>query len=125
VYSGGHDASILGVASGDYDAAPVASEVVDRIAARGLYDPEELMIIWESQPFPTTSYGYVYNLHPDLVAKIKEAFFTFDFRGTALGEEFQGVTKFVPITYQKDWEIIRAIQRYLGIEYTQARLLDL
>jgi len=125
VYSGGHDASILGVASGDYDAAPVASEVVDRIAARGLYDPEELMIIWESQPFPTTSYGYVYNLHPDLVEKIKEAFFTFDFRGTALGEEFQGVTKFVPITYQKDWEIIRAIQRYLGIEYTQARLLDL
>lgn len=125
VYSGGHDASILGVASGDYDAAPVASEVVERLAARGLYDPDELEIIWESQPFPTTSYGHVYNLHPDLVEKIKEAFFTFDFRGTALGEEFQGVTQFVPITYKDDWAIIRATQEYLGIEYTQARLLDL
>ncbi|MCE8472485.1 phosphate/phosphite/phosphonate ABC transporter substrate-binding protein, partial [Rhodovulum sulfidophilum] len=54
VYSGSHDQSMLGVVAGDYDAAPVASEVVDRMAERGLYDPEEVRIVWESKPFPTT-----------------------------------------------------------------------
>ena len=43
VYSGSHDQSMLGVVAGDYDAAPVASEVVDRMAERDLYDPEEVI----------------------------------------------------------------------------------
>jgi phosphonate transport system substrate-binding protein len=117
-YSGSHDQSMLGVVAGDYDAAPVASEVVDRMAERGLYDPDEVKIIYESRPFPTTSYTYAHDLHPDLVEKIKEAFFTFDFQGTALGEEFEGVSKFVPISYKDDWEVIREIQKANGVEYT-------
>lgn len=117
-YSGSHDQSMLGVVAGDYDAAPVASEVVERMADRGLYDPEEVKIIWESEPFPTTSYTYAHNLAPELKEKIEEAFFSFDFEGTALGEEFAGVTKFVPITYEKDWSIIRQIQKANGVEYT-------
>jgi phosphonate transport system substrate-binding protein len=118
VYSGSHDQSMLGVVAGDYDAAPVASEVVDRMAERGLYDPEEVKIIWESKSFPTTSYTYAHDLDPALVEKIKEAFFSFDFEGTALGEEFGGVEKFIPITYKEDWEVIREIQAANGVEYT-------
>ncbi|MGH6946588.1 MAG: phosphate/phosphite/phosphonate ABC transporter substrate-binding protein [Kiloniellales bacterium] len=118
VYSGSHDQSMLGVVAGDYDAAPVASEVVDRMAERGLYDPAEVKIVWESQPFPTTSYNYAHDLDPALVEKIKEAFFSFDFKGTALGEEFQGVSKFIPITYKKDWAVIREIQAANGVKYT-------
>lgn len=118
VYSGSHDQSMLGVVAGDYDAAPVASEVVDRMAERDLYDPEDVKIVWESQPFPTTSYTYAHNLNPALVEKIKEAFFSFDFTGTALGEEFKGVSKFIPISYQKDWAVIREIQKANGVQYT-------
>ena len=113
---------MLGVVAGDYDAAPVASEVVDRMAERDLYDPEEMKIVWESKPFPTTSYNYAHNLDPQLVEKIKEAFFSFDFAGTALGEEFKGVSKFIPISYKKDWEVIREIQTANKIEYTPAGL---
>lgn len=122
VFSGSHDNSMLGVVAGDYDAAPVASEVVERMAARGLYDPAEVKIIYETDAFPTTSYTYVYNLHPDLVELIQEAFFTFDFAGTALGEEFEGVSKFIPINYQEHWAVIRAIQEHNGVEYTPAGL---
>ncbi|WP_425450438.1 phosphate/phosphite/phosphonate ABC transporter substrate-binding protein [Virgifigura deserti] len=124
VYSGSHDQSMLGVVAGDYDAAPVASEVVDRMADRGLYDPEEVKIIYESKPFPTTSYTYAHNLDSALVEKIKEAFFTFDLEGTALGEEFSGVSKFVPIEYKEDWEVIREIQEANGVEYTPERLAE-
>ncbi len=122
VFSGSHDNSMLGVVAGDYEAAPVASEVVDRMAARGLYDPDEVKIIYETDSFPTTSYTYVYNLHPDLIVKIREAFFSFDFEGTALGEEFEGVSKFIPINYQEHWSVIRQIQEFNGVEYTPAGL---
>lgn len=117
-FSGNHDASMLGVVAGDYDAAPVASEVVDRMAARGLYDPDEVKIIYETDRFPTTSYTYAHNLHPDLIEKIEEAFFTFEFEGTALGEEFADVERFIPINYQEQWAVIRQIQSYNEVEYT-------
>lgn len=118
VYSGSHDQSMLGVVAGDYDAAPVASEVVDRMAERGLYDTDDVRMIWESDPFPTTSFTVAHNLDPALTEKIKEAFFSFDFEGTALGTEFDGVSKFVPITYQDQWAVIRQIQASNGVEYT-------
>lgn len=122
IYSGSHDQSMLGVVAQDYDAAPVASEVVERMAARGLYDPEDVKIIYESDSFPTTSYNYAHNLHPDLVEKIEEAFFSFEFAGTELGEEFEGVEKFIPINYQDTWKVIRTIQSANGVEYTPENL---
>ncbi|MDX1551807.1 MAG: phosphate/phosphite/phosphonate ABC transporter substrate-binding protein [Marinobacter sp.] len=122
IYSGSHDQSMLGVVAGDYDAAPVASEVVERMADRGLYDEEDVRIVWESDRFPTTSYNYAYNLHPDLVDKIKEAFYSFKFEGTELGEEFDGVETFIPINYKEHWKVIRAIQSANGVEYTPDNL---
>ncbi|WP_299236219.1 phosphate/phosphite/phosphonate ABC transporter substrate-binding protein [uncultured Halomonas sp.] len=122
VYSGSHDQSMLGVVAQDYDAAPVASEVVERMAARGLYDPDDVRILYESDSFPTTSYNYAHNLHPDLVDRIEEAFFSFDFAGTELGEEFEGVEKFIPINYQEHWKVIRTIQSANGVEYTPDNL---
>jgi len=122
IYSGSHDQSMLGVVAGDYDAAPVASEVVERMAERGLYDPADVKLIYESKPFPTTSYTHAHNLDPKLVEKIKEAFFSFDMTGTKLGEEFSGVSKFVPISYKDDWAVIRAIQSANGVTYTPDNL---
>ncbi|RDD62466.1 phosphate/phosphite/phosphonate ABC transporter substrate-binding protein [Ferruginivarius sediminum] len=122
VYSGSHDQSMLGVVAGDYDAAPVASEVVERMADRDLYDPSEVKIIFESKPFPTTSYAYAHNLDPDLKKKIEEAFLSFQLAGTALGEEFTGVDKFIPISYKEDWEVIRDIQKANGVKYTAENL---
>lgn len=122
IYSGSHDQSMLGVVAGDYDAAPVASEVVERMADRGLYDEDDVRIVWESDRFPTTSYNYAYNLHPDLVDKIKEAFYSFKFEGTELGKEFDGVETFIPINYKEHWKVIRAIQSANGVEYTPDNL---
>ncbi|HTN33088.1 MAG TPA: phosphate/phosphite/phosphonate ABC transporter substrate-binding protein [Marinobacter sp.] len=121
-FSGSHDQSMLGVVARDYDAAPVASEVVERMAARGLYDEKDVRLIWESDRFPTTSYNYAHNLHPDLVEKIREAFYTFRFAGTELGDEFEGVETFVPINYKDNWKVIRTIQASNGVKYTRDNL---
>ncbi len=127
IYSGKHDNSILGVANKDYDAAPVASSVLDRMAEKGVVNRDDLRIIWESDPFPTTSYGYVYNLKPDLAKKIVDAFLSFDWTGTALEKEFKAnaFNKFIPITYKDQWAVIRTIQKFNKIVYSQDALKKL
>jgi phosphonate transport system substrate-binding protein len=126
-YSGKHDNSILGVANKDYDAAPVASTVLDRMAEKGVVNRDDLRIIWESDPFPTTSYGYVYNLKPELAAKIVDAFLTFDWSGTGLEKEFVANewNKFIPITYKDQWKVIRTIQKHNGVVYSDEALAGL
>ncbi len=76
-YSGKHDNSIMGVANKDYDAAPVASSVLDRMHDKGVVNKKDLRIIWESKNFPTTSYGYAHNLTPDLQKKNQGRFYFF------------------------------------------------
>ncbi|HDO52578.1 MAG TPA: phosphate/phosphite/phosphonate ABC transporter substrate-binding protein [Rhizobiales bacterium] len=125
-YSGKHDNSIMGVANGDYDAAPIASSVLDRMAEKGVVDRSKLRIIWESKPFPTTSYGYAYNLHPDLQKKVREAFLTFDWTGTDLLKEFgRKSNQFIGITYKEQWVDVRAIQKVNGTLYTDEAMRGL
>jgi len=126
VYSGKHDNSILGVVNGDYDAAPIASSVLDRMVSKGIVDKSKLRIIYESSPFPTTSYGYAYNLKPSLQKAIREAFLTFDWKGTGLAGEFgKQADKFCPITFKEQWRPIRLIQKENGVIYTQDALRKL
>ena len=109
VFSGKHDNSVLGVANKDYDAAAIANEVMFRMFERKVVDKAKIRTIYKSETFPTTSYGMAHNLDPALAAKIKEAFFTFPWEGSALKAEFKTEDRFVPITYQKDWSVIRKI----------------
>jgi phosphonate transport system substrate-binding protein len=125
-YSGKHDNSIMGVANKDYDAAPVASSVLDRMHDKGVVNKDDLRIIWQSRLFPTTSYGYVYNLKPELQKQITDAFLSFDWTGTALKKEFgKKSDKFIPITFKEHWSDIRTIQETNGVIYTDAALQGL
>src|SRR5215813_5709160 len=119
VFSGKHDNSILGVANKDYPAAAIANEVMTRMIARGLIKADEVKSIYKSQTFPTTGYGVVYNLKPELQEKIKQAFFSFPWKGSTLAEEFgkAGESKFIPITFKKHWEVIRKIDAATNVSY--------
>jgi phosphonate transport system substrate-binding protein len=120
VFSGKHDNSILGVANKDYPAAAVANSVMRRMIERGVVKADQLKSIYKSQTFPTTGYGVVYNLKPELQTKIKEAFFSFPWPGSELEKEFKrsGEAKFVEITHKKDWDVVRKIDAANGVKYT-------
>jgi phosphonate transport system substrate-binding protein len=45
IYSGKHDKSITGVANKDYDAAPIASSVLDRMVDKGIVNRDDLRVI--------------------------------------------------------------------------------
>lgn len=121
VFSGKHDNSILGVANKDYPAAAIANSVKARMIARDVVKPEQFEVIYKSQTFPTTGYGYVYNLKPELAAKVKEAFFSFNWEGTNLQKEFSKgqppQEKFMPITYKEYWQVVRDIDKAMSVSY--------
>ena len=119
VFSGKHDNSILGVANKDYPAAAVANSVMKRMMGRDVVTEDQIVSIYTSETFPTTSYGTVNTLEPELQDSIREAFDTFDWEGTALQAEFEknGEAQFVPITFKDDWAVIRKIDEANGVEY--------
>lgn len=119
VFSGSHDTSILGVAHKDYPAAAIANSVMVRMIERGAVSNDQIVSIYKSQTFPTTGYGTVYNLTPELQAKIREAFFSFPWEGSKLAEEFgrSGEEQFIEISFKDDWAVIRQIDEANGVTY--------
>ncbi|MFO7854308.1 MAG: phosphate/phosphite/phosphonate ABC transporter substrate-binding protein [Paracoccaceae bacterium] len=118
-FSGKHDNSILGVANKDYLAASIANSVKARMIERDVISEDQLEVVYRSQTFPTTGYGTVYNLTPELQEKIREAFFSYDWEGTALAEEFgkNGEDQFIEISFKDDWAVIRTIDEANGVVY--------
>ncbi len=119
MFSGKHDNSILGVANKDYPAASIANSVLDRMLRRDVVSADQLETIYTSQTFPTTSYGTAHNLKPELQEEIKDAFFSFEWEGTTLQEEFKksGEAQFIPITFKEDWAVIRKIDAANNVSY--------
>jgi phosphonate transport system substrate-binding protein len=60
-----------------------------------------------------------HNLTPELQEAIREAFFSYDWEGTALMEEFgrNGESQFIPITFQENWAVIRQIDEANDVVY--------
>lgn len=124
VYSGKHDQSIKGVETGDYDAAPVASDVFKRMAERGQIKADDFRVIYRSEMFPTSSFAYAHDLEPTLRDKLLKCFY--DYRFTAeMKKAFDGADRFFPITYKKDWEIVRRVAEGTGEKFNRAALDDL
>ncbi len=117
VFSGKHDNSVLGIANKDYEVAAVANSVMNRMFDRKVVDPSQITTIYKSATFPTTGYGLAYNLHPEVAAKIKQAFFTFKWEGSELQKEFKKEGRFVAINHKSDWDVIRKIDAANGVSY--------
>ena len=112
IFSGKHDQSILGVKSGDYDAAPVASDVLQHMIERGVVKADDFTILYTSEKFPTDSYAYAHDLEPKLAEKIKRCFF--DYRIPPEMAKGLGGDRFLPASYQKDWEVVRKVSVAAG-----------
>ena len=119
VYSGKHDQSILGVNSGDYDAAPVASDVFIRMAHRGQIKESDFRVIYRSQKFPTSSFAIAHDLEPKLSDKLVSCFYDFRFP-PEMQKAFEGADRFFPINYKTAWEAVRVVAKGSGEEFTKS-----
>jgi phosphonate transport system substrate-binding protein len=115
-YSGGHEASIRGIAGKQYEAAAVANDVLSRAAGAGEIRPDQYRSIFKSASFPTAGFGYTCQLKPELAAKVKEAMSSFQWSGTGIEREFASAkyNKLVPVNYKEDWRLVREIDDAIG-----------
>ena len=118
LFSGKHENSISGVAAGDYDAAPIAHDILERMAERGTVKLDDFRIIWKSRNFPPGGLSMAHDLAPALAAKIREC--TYDFRYTPeMVKGFQGADRWWPIDYKKDWAVVREVAQASGQAFTR------
>lgn len=110
-FSMGHDTSVTEVISGQTDAAPVASDLFDRMVRDGKVKADEVRVVYQSEVFPPVALGYVYNLDPSLRSAIAEQLIEFDWSDTPLQQTYSSPTvdRFVPVDYKVDWANIRRI----------------
>lgn len=119
LFSGKHDQSILGVRSGDYDAAPVASDVFHRMGVRGQIKEDDFRIIWRSEKFPTSSFAYAHDLEPKFRDQMLKCFYDYRFNAE-MQKAFDGADRFYPVTYQKDWAVVRQVAESGGESFNRA-----
>lgn len=119
LFSGGHDNSVMGVDSGDYDAAAVASDVFERMARRGQIDADNFRVVYRSERFPTSSFAYDSRLAPDLRDSVLACFM--DYRFTEeMQREFDGADRFFPVTYQEHWAVVRQVADASGAPFNRS-----
>lgn len=120
-FSLGHEESIKGIASKDYQVAPVAGDILQRMVEKGEIDGDAVRSVYESERFPPATIGYVYNLAPELRTAIREALVNFSLVGTGLEGEFgSDATKLVPVDYKNDWANARRIDQ-LAVQARSSR----
>jgi phosphonate transport system substrate-binding protein len=119
LFSGKHDQSVMGVNSGDYDAAAVASDVFHRMAERGQVKESDFRIIYRSQKFPTSSFAYSSELDPKLVDKMLTCFYDYRFPPEMV-KAFDGADRFFPINYKTTWEVVRDVAKGSGGGFDKA-----
>jgi phosphonate transport system substrate-binding protein len=119
IFSGKHDQSVLGVKSGDYDAAAVASDVFERMTRRGEVGEDEFRVIYRSPKFPTSSFAYAHDLEPTFRDRMLKCFYDYRFPAE-MQKAFEGADRFYPITYQKDWAVVREVAESSGEKFNSA-----
>ena len=105
-FSYGHENSIKGIAEKKFEAAAVASDILDRmIAERRRAAKDAIRDDLRVEPYPPGVIGYAYNLTPELREGIRETLLGFEWTAPAWRKTYgtSGDVKFAPVNYKDDW----------------------
>ncbi len=115
VFSMGHNQSIKGIAEGKYEAAAVASDLLEQAVTSGEVKEADFRVIYTSEQFPALALGHVYNLKPELATAVGEALLSFKPQGTSAATLLtEDVTGFAKVSYKDDWALVRRIDESFG-----------
>jgi phosphonate transport system substrate-binding protein len=123
VLTGRHERSIEDLIGGkttpSYQAACVASDILQQMVADQRTDTSRYRVIYTSLSFPKVVFGVPHNLDPALRAKIAEGFKTFRFAGTTLEKKFSAEkrTQFAAVEYSKAFADVLTVNRKLVETY--------
>ncbi|HTQ39648.1 MAG TPA: PhnD/SsuA/transferrin family substrate-binding protein [Pirellulales bacterium] len=108
-YSFGQRRSIQGLAAGDYEVVALSDDKLQSLVKAGEIKSSDYRLVYESQVIPRFTIGYVYNLQPELAAKITEAILGFKNEHASRQEGSEEPMRFFAVDYKKDFEFVRRI----------------
>jgi phosphonate transport system substrate-binding protein len=101
--------SVLGLRDGEFEAAALSDDKVQSLLKAGRIKESDFRTIYQSQVVPRFTIGYVYNLQPELAAKVSAAILDFKNESGPVGEDSGKPLHFVAVDYKKDFEFVRKI----------------
>ena len=89
------------------------------MAKRGVIKEDDFRIIFTSEKFPVNSLAHAHDLEPELRDKVVKCVLDYKF-DPELSKGMEGATHFAPITYLKEWAIVRKVGETAGESYGRA-----
>lgn len=90
----------------------LSDDKVRSMLSKGTLKSDAYRVIYQSQVIPRLTIGYVYNLPPDIAAKVSHVMLKFQNEGGGTDETTGTTMRFFPIDYKKDFEFVRTIDDY-------------
>lgn len=116
-YAGSHEETIRGICAEPprFALAPVASDALAGMVARGEVPAGRFRTISTSPPYPSACIGCTHALKPALREAVVQALLELRIPGSSLEKEYRGEgrVKFVRVGYKKDWAPVREIGEQL------------
>jgi len=101
--------SILGVASGEFQVAALSNDKLQTLLKKGKVKESDYRLIYQSQVIPRLTIGHLYNLKPELTAKIISTVAEFKNEEGPADESTGKPMRFFETDYKKDFEFVRKI----------------
>ena len=89
------------------------------MVARGNVKADDLRVLYSSPVFPSSAYSHAHDLKPELAKKLVDCFYAYRFPAE-MQKEFNKNDRFYPITYKKDWAVVREVAEKSGTPYNRA-----
>ncbi len=112
IYSGGHDASVRAVISGDVDAASVSDSQVFRMQAADYPGIEDVVVVTETLPIPRSPEAVRADLPQTLKTAITFAYLSFNNQDFLTAHNYH--EGFI-VVCDEDYDVIRATAEALGL----------
>jgi phosphonate transport system substrate-binding protein len=117
IFAGGHDASILAVKARKVDLGATWEGPYQRAQEKGLITPEDVFVLWKSQPIPRSPIAVRGDMNESFVQRIQRAFMDMPQKAPEAFKQFEGRWErnkdYVAVT-DKDYDYIRQVAKGLG-----------
>ncbi|MEM8778794.1 MAG: phosphate/phosphite/phosphonate ABC transporter substrate-binding protein [Cyanobacteria bacterium P01_G01_bin.49] len=115
VFLGAHDAVAVAVENGNAQAGGLSQPIFESLVERGTIDPDKVVVIAESKPYPQYPWTMRSDLDPELKTKISQAFT--ELQDPEVLEPFKA-KGFDPIQDQ-DYDVVRELGTMLDLDFAQ------
>ncbi|MCL6559561.1 MAG: phosphonate ABC transporter substrate-binding protein [Firmicutes bacterium] len=120
VYAGGHDAAELAVKNKKVHAAADDDITYNLMVKQGLISPDEIKIIWESEPIPGSPLAYRKDLPEEIKKKIKDAVINVHKEDPAAMGGIGKVLRYDE-TNDANYNVIREVARVLNLDLSKKK----